>query len=252
MQHTPQNPVRILLPEGGNVVKAKALSKALQTTLVTEPDEAGGLYLCAGAEGLSLTDGTLSLLVDFAREQKRLTAGNLPHEMLVRACRVKGKKHPLVVDATAGLGEDSILLAAAGFSVRLYEYNPVIAALLCDGLERAAQTSELAETVARMELHDEDSVAALPDLPQPPDVVLLDPMFPQRQKSALVKKKFQLLQRLEQPCENGAALFDAAVKAKPKKIVVKRPVKGKTLTDKKPDHSLIGKVIRYDCYVFAH
>lgn len=252
MQNNLTDPVRILLPAGGNAVKAEALTKQFNTMLVNEPDEAGGLYLCAGADGLSLTDGLLSLTVDFDRERKRLLPGNLQREMLVKACRIKGKERPLVVDATAGLGEDSILLAAAGFSVRLYEYNPVIAALLRDGLERAAKNPALAEIVARMDLHEADSVAALPALPQPPDVVLLDPMFPQRQKSALVKKKFQLLQRLEQPCENGAALFAAAVEANPKKIVVKRPVKGEALTEHKPDYSLTGKAIRYDCYVFAH
>ena len=43
------------------------------------------------------------------------------------------------VDATAGFGEDSLLLAAAGYNVELYEYDPVIAALLRDALRRAAR-----------------------------------------------------------------------------------------------------------------
>ena len=251
MQSLSNYPVRVLLPAGGSAEQANELAARLSTTIVAQPDETGGLYLCAGAGGLSLTDGSLSLTVDFSRERKRLSVGNLQREMLVKACRVKGREHPLAVDATAGLGEDSILLAAAGFSVRLYEYDPVIAALLRDGLERAARAPELAETVARMELYEEDSVAALPCLPQPPDVVLLDPMFPQRQKTALVKKKFQLLQQLERPCENGAELLAAAMAAGPRKIVVKRPIKGEYLAGKKPDHSLEGKAIRYDCFAFA-
>lgn len=252
MQSLSSHPVRVLLPAGGDAAQAESLAAHLQTTVVTEPDAAGGLLLCAGADGLSLTDGDLTLTVDFERERRRLTAVNLAREMLVKACRIKGKEHPLVVDATAGLGEDSILLAAAGFSVQLYEYDPVIAALLRDGLARAARVPALAETVSRMDLHEADSIAALPALPQPPDVVLLDPMFPQRQKSALVKKKFQLLQQLEQPCENGAELLAAAMAAKPKKIVIKRPLKGAWLADRKPDYSLEGKAIRYDCFVFAY
>ena len=251
MQVISKSAIRILLPAGGNAVKAEALTKQFNTTLVTEPGETGGLFLSAGADGLSLTDGALTLTVDFERERRRLTPGNLAREMLVRACRIKGNAHPFAVDATAGLGEDSILLAAAGFSVRLYEYDPAIAALLRDGLQRAARVPELAETVSRMELFEADSITALPALPQPPEVVLLDPMFPQRQKSALVKKKFQLLQRLEQPCENGAALLAAAMAAGPKKIVVKRPLKGEYLAGQKPDYSLEGKAIRYDCFVFA-
>ena len=119
-------------------------------------------------------------------------------------------------------------------------------------LSRLRTPISLLDTDGNSLIPNEDIRFSLPALPQPPDVVLLDPTFPQRQKSALVKKKFQLLQRLEQPCENGAALFAAAVEANPKKIVVKRPVKGETLTEHKPDYSLTGKAIRYDCYVFAH
>ena len=47
-------------------------------------------------------------------------------------------EHPRAVDATAGLGEDSLLLAAAGFEVTLCEADPVIAVLLEDALTRAA------------------------------------------------------------------------------------------------------------------
>ena len=39
-----------------------------------------------------------------------------------------------------------------------------------------------------------------------PDVVYLDPMFPERTKSAAVKKKFQLLHHLEQPCADEETL----------------------------------------------
>ena len=92
-----------------------------------------------------------------------------------------------------------------------------------------------------------DSVMALRELDFAPDVVLLDPMFPQRQKSSLVKKKFQLLHSLESPCANEEELLDAARAAGPKKIVIKRPAKGAFLAGIKPDYSLEGKKIRYDC-----
>ena len=82
-----------------------------------------------------------------------------------------------------------------------------------------------------------------------PDVILLDPMFPERQKSALVKKKLQMIQKLETPCEDERALFLAAVSAAPKKLIVKRPPKGPHLADAKPDYAITGKAVRYDCYV---
>ena len=208
-----------------------------------------GLDLCADDGGLVLVGDGMALRADFTRMLPRLRPDRLACELLVRAARVRGVEAPVVVDATAGLGEDSLLLAAAGFSVRLYERDPVIAALLRDALERAADLPGLADAVSRMELFEEDSVAAMRTLDTPPDVVLLDPMFPERTKSAAVKKKFQLLHRLEQPCDDEFALLDAARAACPRKIVVKRPPKGPLLAGAKPNYQVIGKAVRYDVIV---
>ena len=153
------------------------------------------------------------------------------------------------IDATAGLGEDALLLAAAGFSVRLYEYNTVIALLLQDALNRAAIVPELTDIVGRMKLFEENSIFSLQNLVAQPDLVLLDPMFPTRQKSALIKKKFQLLQQLECPCVDESALIQAVIAAKPRKVVIKRPLNASYLAGYKPDYSLKSKVIRFDCLV---
>lgn len=205
--------------------------------------------------GLFLTDGVLELRGDFRRLLPRIRRENLGHELIVKAARQKKRADaandglPLAVDATAGLGEDSFLLAAAGFSVILFERDPVIAALLEDALRRARNDPDLADTASRMELRKEDSLEALPKLREAPDVIVLDPMFPERQKSALVKKKFQLLQGLEKPCtdEDAEALLRAALAAKPGKIIVKRPKRGPFLAGVKPAYSIEGSTIRYDC-----
>ena len=166
---------------------------------------------------------------------------------------MRGVERPRVVDATAGLGEDSLLLAAAGFEVTLYERDPVIAALLADALGRAANDPQLRGIVARMRLVEGDSVSALRALAASdgatPDVVLLDPMFPERRKSAAVKKKFQLLHRLERPCDDEAELLAAAIAARPRKVVIKRPPKGPWLADIRPSYQIRGKAIRYDVIV---
>ena len=183
----------------------------------------------------------------------RLKTGNVRNELLVRAAKLKNKEDKLVaVDATAGLGEDAILLAAAGFFVTMYELNPVIAALLQDALNRAKRIPELSEIVGRMQLIQGDSIDALTQNMEPVDIVLLDPMFPERKKSALVKKKFQLIHQLEFPCANEEDLLSAAIHSNPYKIIIKRPVKGPFLADRKPDYSIKGKAIRYDCIVLPH
>lgn len=202
-------------------------------------------------EGLTLTDGNLSIRGDLTRMIPRLAPGRLQGEFLVKAAKMKDDSgnRLLAVDATAGLGEDSLLLAAAGWRVILFEYDPVIAALLQDSLERAACVPELADAVSRMELREEDSIMALRGMDPAPDLVLLDPMFPERQKSALVKKKFQLLQQLESPCAEERSLLAAALAACPRKIVIKRPLKGPFLGARNPSYSIKGKAIRYDCIV---
>ena len=200
-------------------------------------------------EGLALVSDGMVLRGSFERLLPRVRPDRLSRELLVRAARVKGVAHPRVVDATAGLGEDSFLLAAAGCELLLFERDPQIAALLADALRRAALDERLAPIAARMTLRAEDSIAALATGELSADVVLLDPMFPGRSKSAAVKKKLQLIQLLEKPCDDEEALMDAALAARPRKVVVKRPAKGPLLAGVKPSHSLAGKAIRYDVIV---
>lgn len=208
-----------------------------------------GLELREGAAGLALAGDGMELTCDLARLLPRLRPDRLGRELLVRAARVRGVAAPTVVDATAGLGEDSLLLAAAGFTVTMYEKDPVIAALLQDALDRAANDPQLSAIVERMTLVEGDSVAALRAMGAAPDVVFLDPMFPERTKSAAVKKKFQLLHRLERPCEDERELLDAALAAGPRKVVIKRPPKGPCLAGVKPSHAVAGKAVRYDVIV---
>lgn len=205
-------------------------------------------------EGLTLVGKDLELRGDLTRMLPRLKENNLRQEFIVKACKLKGPAGSPdgvlhAVDATAGLGEDSILLAAAGFRVTMFEKDPVIAALLRDSLERAKNIPELADIVSRMELVEGDSVVGMAKVLFTPDVVVLDPMFPARQKSAAVKKKFQLLHYLEKPCDNEEELLRAALDIHPRRVVIKRPLKGPYLADIKPSYSLSGKAIRYDCIV---
>lgn len=211
-----------------------------------------GLELTNEPEGLTLVGNDMKLRADFISMLPRLKQSNLEREMLVKAARIKGHTGELtIIDATAGFGEDSILLAGAGFNVIMYEYDSVIALLLEDAMKRAEDIPELRDAIERMHLIKSSSIEAMKNLDYRPDVVYLDPMFPERSKSALIKKKFQLLQCLERPCTDEEELLDAAFAAGPKKIVIKRPLKGEILAGKKPSYSLSGKAIRYDCHVLV-
>lgn len=259
-----ESPVTVLCFDGGSLDRAQGLSDRLdapvavceagcsEAAFIPEP---GLLYLKVSRDGLSLMRDGMELRPDFAEMLPRIKQGALQREMLVKAARVKGVEAPRAVDATAGLGEDSLLLAAAGFTVTLCEADPVIAALLEDALARASAHEVLGPIVERMHLVAGDSRIALEragaSTGAQPDVVYLDPMFPGRTKSAAVKKKFQLIHGLERPTEplDEESLLQAALAAHPRKVVIKRPVKGPYLAGVKPSHAIAGKAVRYDCIV---
>ena len=246
------NDMKLVLSPDCDSGYAKMLCETYGLTAAAEVPESGELRLLLDGETLFLSDGELSVCGDLSAMYKRIKPGRLSEELVVKAAKRKSfGPIATAIDATAGLGEDAILLAAAGFSVRLYERDPVIAALLSDALKRAAGEKELSETVSRMELVYGNSIEAMQSLSYIPDVILLDPMFPKRQKSALIKKKFQLLQQLESPCSDEEELLNEAFTAGAKRILIKRPLKGPYLAGRKPDYSLSGKAIRYDCFVRA-
>lgn len=238
--------------DGASDERARALAQRLHAPLMCSDELRGRLVVSVGHDGLVLEHDGLQMRADLATMVPRVRKDRLGRELLVKAAKIKGYDGPLrAVDATAGLGQDALLLAAAGFETVLFEQNPVIAALLADSLERAAGIPELAEAIARMHFFEGDSIAQLHQMEQAPDVVLLDPMFPERRKSASVKKKFQLLHLLELPCADEGELLSAAFAAHPRKVVVKRPPKGPYLAGVKPSYSLDSKAVRYDVHVFA-
>lgn len=221
----------------------------------TGSSESDRLLLRVGRNGLELVkpdDPKLSgaVRVDFTAGHAAYRRKQQEKELLVRAVGGKGGALLNIVDATGGLGRDSFLLAAAGHRVSIFERQSVIAALLADGLERAAAHPETAKISQLIRLTRGDAVPALEEgAVGGIDVVYLDPMFPGRRKSALVKKELQLLQLLAQPDSAPERLLEAALEVAVSRVVVKRPLKAPFLTDLSPSHSLTGKTVRFDVYL---
>lgn len=172
---------------------------------------------------------------------------------LAKAAGLQTGHAPSVVDATAGLGRDAFVLASLGCSVTLVERSPVAAALLADGLRRGALDAETAPIVARMRLVHAQAVAWLRALAEEarPDVVYLDPMFPHREKSALVKKEMRAFQAVIGADEDADALLDAALTAARRRVVVKRPKGAPFLAGRAPTLDYPTKNHRFDVYVLA-
>ena len=190
------------------------------------------------------------LRVDFGAGGMRHRRRGGNNELVGRAVGVTGQRTPGLLDATAGLGRDAFVLADLGCRVRLCERNAVVLELLRAGLESAAD-DWLVQAVGRMSLHAGDArtldAQALCDV----EVILLDPMFPQRSKSAAVKKEMALLQRLlgEQGSEDAEALLAWALEQDVARVVVKRPARSPVLGGLRPSHCIRGKAVRYDVHV---
>ena len=239
------NKIVVCIGKGGQKDMAESFSRRTGSPIVNKPGDY--LTVLFDSKGVSLSGFGLSYQGDFENMLHRVTNGRLQHEMLAKAVKTD-QENLKAIDATAGMGEDSLLLAACGYQVTLYEQNPVIAILLKDALRRAKKNTVLKDIVSRMQLVEGDSIEHLNKRLDPVDVIYLDPMFPGRQKSGLINKKLQLIQKLEPPCSKETALFDAAMSAQPSKIIVKRPLKSPYLDERVPSYSLKGKAIRYDCY----
>ena len=173
-------------------------------------------------------------------------------QSIAKAVGLKAGANPTVVDATAGLGRDAFVLASLGCQVTMLERHPVVAALLADGLQRAQQDSEIGGWVSeRMSLRSGSALENLQQLGFTPDVVYLDPMFPHRQKSALVKKEMRVFQSLVGADLDADVLLPAALAVAGKRVVVKRPDYAGYLNEMTPSMSIETKSNRFDVYVVS-
>lgn len=196
------------------------------------------------------------LYVDFvsgALGYRQRQAGH-SREPLARAVGIKNRlTAPRVLDAGAGLGRDAFMLASLGCDVTLIERSPIIAALLKDGLERARAVAASAAIVARMHLVCGEAADYLIHLSEEarPDVVYLDPMYPGRQKTALVKKEMRYLRAVVGEDLDAPALLAAALRAARRRVLVKRPRLAAPLAGPPPSSTLMGSTTRFDLYAVA-
>ncbi len=180
----------------------------------------------------------------------------LAGEAVVRACQLKARQEalgraPVVWDLTAGLGRDGWILAHAGARVRLVERHPMILALLMQAHHAASQDPERAATAARLTVEGGDALAVLRAVDADtvrPDIIYLDPMFPHREASALVKLDMRLFRAVVGTDDDADTLLDAARRVARTWVVVKRPRLAPDLADCPPDDRLIGQANRFDRY----
>jgi 16S rRNA (guanine1516-N2)-methyltransferase len=239
-------------------VKAEALSAELELPMMEIGGSGSDVLLVVTSRRLELRPaGAIQagpVYVDFLaggmrRRQREMGSSR---QLISRAVGFKGT--PLaVVDATAGLGRDAFLLASLGCQVTAIERSRVIWALLADGLDRAAVDPDVGPVVReRIRLVRGDAREYLSSLSAAnrPDVICIDPMFPHRTKSALVKKEMRVCRLVAGDDADADDLFRVAWTATRGRAVVKRSLRAPVLV-REPAFSYKGKTVRYDVYPCA-
>ena len=192
------------------------------------------------------------IVIDFVKGKLayRRKYGHAGGEAISKAIGIKKGHRPTIVDATAGWGRDAFVLATLGCRVHMIERSEMIATLLEDGLRRAAQDEKLGPLIsAKLSLACGESRQILQQLPFEPEVIYLDPMFPHKEKSALVKKDMRVLQEVVGPDEDADELFTIARTVATNRVVVKRPDYADFLSGLKPQTSIKTKKHRFDIYL---
>lgn len=202
----------------------------------------------------------ISIHIDFI-------SGNLAHrqkygggrgQSIAKAIGLKqGTPPPSVLDATAGLAKDAYILACLGCSMTLIERSAIIFELIKDAIQRAGEDEHFKTILKKgFKVINKSSIEYLSVIAEKrgedniyPDVIYLDPMYPDKKKSASVKKNMQILQKLLGKDEDTQELLNAALKVAKKRVVVKRPKGAENLTALKPTYTVESKKTRYDVYI---
>ena len=174
--------------------------------------------------------------------QLYLRTQNLKNELLIKS--IKKEKNGCILDLTAGLAKDAILIAKYGCNVIMLEQNPILATILY----YAKLHNYIPNNCEVVFTNNINYIKQLP-LDIQFDAIYLDPMFNQ-DKSAKAKKEMQIIQNIADTyIGNHDYLFNLAFNFT-HKIIIKRSIKQPCLIDiPNPTYVIKGNTIRYDIYV---
>src|SRR3989338_8240727 len=188
----------VLCEDPNHLSLAQALAHQFHIPIFSEENDSYEIYFVIEEDHIGLKVGgsrQKPIFVDFLAGSLayRIQHANGKKQLLPRAVGLHHRPHLYIVDVTAGLGRDAFVLASLGAMVHLLERSPVMATLLKDGLRRAKAVS--CEIISRIQLTESDAKDFLMTEDQTPDVIYLDPMFPER-RSALNKKEMRIIKSI--------------------------------------------------------
>lgn len=237
----PERPEVTLAPDGSGIDLeiATRFGLRLATTRDTSTWQlvrsAGNMGLCA-----PLAEGGYRVRVDVAEGPmaRRIHTAHRT-DPLPRAIGLHRRRTATVVDATAGLGRDAMVLAHLGCAVTAIERVPALCALLQLAVD---------DLGAEIEVVMADSMSWLSELAaDPPDVVYLDPMFAEPGKSQ-VKKEMQACRILASAPLDEPELLKTARAVATDRVVVKRHPHNDAIAPG-ISHSVKSGRVRFDVYL---
>ena len=214
-----------------------------------------------------LSDG-LSVAPEWDKLQRRVVSAGRKSELLLQAAKITSGS--TVIDATAGFGHDSLILASTGAQVIMLEQQPLMALLLLAEQLRMNALPNWQKLMSRLQIISTDALSyfamlqaeAIDDL-KAIDVVYLDPMFPEDSyqdsktgKGAKVGKHMQALHQLARPptsdeerqlLQSAQAVVSQSAQTSGR-VVVKRPQLAPLLANQQPSESWHNEAVRFDGY----
>ena len=162
---------------------------------------------------------------------------------------MKSNKNRYIVDATAGLGYDAFILASLGAKVTLIERSEKMHEILQNGInEGVSFGGEIKKIINRMDLLFGDSKDILPKLS--PEVIMIDTMYKDRKKTALVKNNMRLVREIVGPDSDYVELLKVALNCAKNRVVMKQPRYADSIKEiRKHSHQILGKTVRYDIFM---
>ncbi len=221
---------------------------------------------------LSWLSNGLSVAPEWDKLQRRVVSAGRKSELLLQAAKITSDS--TVIDATAGFGHDSLILASTGTQVTMLEQQPLMALLLLAEQQRMSTLPNWQKLMSRLQIINTDALSYFAKLQAESvnaikendakvvDIIYLDPMFPEDSyqdsktgKGAKVGKHMQALHQLARPptLEEELQLLQSAQAvvsqgARQGRVVVKRPQLAPLLANQQPSESWHNEAVRFDGY----
>ena len=223
---------------------------------------------------LSWLSHGLSVAPEWDKLQRRVVSAGRKTELLLQAAKITANSQ--VIDATAGFGHDSLILASTGAQVTMLEQQPIMALLLLAEQQRMSAEPNWQKLMARLQIINTDALSYFNShyfadiqhnsaVIKAVDVVYLDPMFPDDSyqdsktgKGAKVGKRMQALHHLARPptAEQELQLLQGAQAAvsyrdneqQQGRVIVKRPQHAPLFANQPPKESWQNGAVRFDGY----